>query len=62
MAWMAIRVKVKVVSGNLLYVNSIIGKAIIKGAVSKTQVRRVSCSPIPDQAQKIKTIVNNVMR
>ena len=58
---MAIRVKVKVVSGNLLYVNSIIGKAIINGAVSKTHVRRVSCGAMPDQAQKIKTIVNHVM-
>jgi hypothetical protein len=50
----------RLVNGNLLYVTSMIGSAIIIGKVSKTQVRRVSCGLIPDQIQKVNTIISNI--
>jgi hypothetical protein len=33
----------------------------MNGAVSSTQVRRVSCGLIPDQTQKTDTIISNIM-
>jgi len=45
--------------GNFRYVRSMIGKAIMNGTVSRTQVKRVSCTPIPDQTKKAKTTISN---